>query len=430
MVDSIKITALQDIGGNITYNTLVPVVNMVGIPTTQKSNLQNLGNFILNNAGGSYFPRAAQANLALSVANAAQPNITSVGTLANLTVSGNVNLGAVGNVRITGGTSGQVLSTNGNGVLSWTSAGTTYGNSNVANYLPTFTGNLRAGNLIGLANANLTIYSNAGAHDFTFGDDGTFYCPDNAVIGGTSIAIGPGANSLVADLADAVLVASSNSNAYVQAVLTNVSDIGSADWVAQGHHGNDSGGWCDMGFTSSFYSDVGNSMFGPGTGYVIVNGYLPGQAPAIGTGSLILSTGEDGTEKDVIFGTGGGLTSNIFGRISHANNALELTRANSNIKLSGGGGIIGSGNLAIGVNGNVTIQANTGTAQTWTFGSDGAMDFPVRVYANLPAATNAGQRAFISNANLVAVGNFGAVVAGGGSNTVPVWSDGTNWRIG
>lgn len=89
MVDSIKITALTDIGANIAYTTLVPVVNMTGNALTQKSTAQNLGNLILGGAGGSYFPRAAQANIALSVANAAQPNITSVGTLTSLTVSGN-----------------------------------------------------------------------------------------------------------------------------------------------------------------------------------------------------------------------------------------------------------------------------------------------------------------------------------------------------
>ena len=48
--------------------------------------------------------------------------------------------------------------------------------------------------------------------------------------------------------------------------------------------------------------------------------------------------------------------------------------------------------------------------------------------ANLTAI--AGARAFVNNANLAASGNFGAQISGGGSNTVPVWSDGTNWYIG
>jgi hypothetical protein len=60
---------------------------------------------------------------AATVTANAQPNITSLGTLANLTVSGTSNLGPVGNVTITGGTSGQVLTTNGSNVLSWTTVG-------------------------------------------------------------------------------------------------------------------------------------------------------------------------------------------------------------------------------------------------------------------------------------------------------------------
>jgi len=41
--------------------------------------------------------------------------------LENLNVTTTANLGAVGNVTITGGTNGQLLKTNGSGVLSWTS---------------------------------------------------------------------------------------------------------------------------------------------------------------------------------------------------------------------------------------------------------------------------------------------------------------------
>lgn len=55
-----------------------------------------------------------------------------------------------GNVKIFGGTNGQVLSTDGAGNLSWITAGgggnTNYSNANVAAYLPTYTGNI-GGNL-------------------------------------------------------------------------------------------------------------------------------------------------------------------------------------------------------------------------------------------------------------------------------------------
>lgn len=43
------------------------------------------------------------------------------------------------------------------------------------------------------------------------------------------------------------------------------------------------------------------------------------------------------------------------------------------------------------------------------------------------SATGAGSRAFVSDANAT---TFNSVVAAGGSNSVPVFSDGANWRIG
>ena len=59
------------------------------------------------------------------------------------------------------------------------------------------------------------------------------------------------------------------------------------------------------------------------------------------------------------------------------------------------------------------------------------MQLNVSPLNNLPAATSApGLRGFANDANLVAAGNFGAVVTDGGANIVPVWSDGSVWRIG
>jgi len=50
--------------------------------------------------------------------------------------------------------------------------------------------------------------------------------------------------------------------------------------------------------------------------------------------------------------------------------------------------------------------------------------------SGLGAAGSAGRRAMVTDATVVASGNFGAIVAGTGGNTVPVYDDGTNWRIG
>lgn len=47
----------------------------------------------------------------------------------------------------------------------------------------------------------------------------------------------------------------------------------------------------------------------------------------------------------------------------------------------------------------------------------------------LPAGVT-GARSFVSDSTVPAAGNFGATVAGGGSNSVPVYYDGSNWCIG
>jgi len=49
--------------------------------------------------------------------------------------------------------------------------------------------------------------------------------------------------------------------------------------------------------------------------------------------------------------------------------------------------------------------------------------------ATLPTAStsNAGTRTFVSDSTTT---TFGATVTGGGSNTVPVYSNGTSWKVG
>jgi hypothetical protein len=241
------------------------------------------------------------------------------------------------------------------------------------------TGNLSLpGDIIGPASANFTIYSNAAVHEFIFGDDGTFYAPDNVVMSGNSIALGPGADTL-GGLAHAVLVASSNHFAYIQGAIHNVSDNGSADWVAQGAKGDDDGGWADLGFTSSGFSDGAYTITGGGDGYVFVQTYGPNSiAPFAGGGNLILATGDQGTTKDIIFGTGGFLTSNIFGRISNANNSFELSRAGATITFPDATeqstayispSITGNWTLASGVN-TVSISVpGSGTYSIWVNGN-------------------------------------------------------------
>ena len=357
---TIKITELTNIGANLASTTVFPVVNMSGTPTTEKTVLGNIANVILSGAGGNYVAVGA-ATVAATVTTNAQPNITSTGSLTGLTVSNaagtvnfsntaNVTLGAVGNLHIAGGTAGQLLSTNGNGTLSWTTdANSSYGNTNVANYLPTFTGNVGAGNVIatgnlysagllsnGVANINSNVVStnpNTGALQVRGGagvlgnihSGGEIHSFGNIIVGGHSLFVGSGADAI--GFNNATLIAFHGGNDYVQAVLKNSTDSGSADWVAYGDNGTEEQGWADFGFTSSMFDDANYTITGAGDGYFFVNTF----AGSYG-GNLVIATGTDGTVRDIIFATGGFGTSNEFARFDDSANYFHLTRTGSGIK--------------------------------------------------------------------------------------------------
>jgi hypothetical protein len=95
---------------------------------------------------------AINALTAGTVTTAAQPNITSVGTLTSLSSSGNITA-----ANINGGNAVTANFFIGDGGLltNVTANGSNYSNSNVAAYLPTYTGNVGAGNV----NATGTVYT-------------------------------------------------------------------------------------------------------------------------------------------------------------------------------------------------------------------------------------------------------------------------------
>ena len=75
--------------------------------------------------------------------------------------------------------------------------------------------------------------------------------------------------------------------------------------------------------------------------------------------------------------------------------------------------------LSAGHQGDVGYTGSTGTSEVTT----------VYTYATLPSAST-GSRSFISDSSVSASGNFGNIAVSGGAFTVPVYYDGTTWRIG
>ena len=100
-------------------------------------------------------------NISLHSANA---NVQANYFIGNISVTDLANLGAVGNVKITGGTNGYVLQTDGTGNLSWAaqssiSASISNGNSNVN--IPSANGNV---NISAVGNANILVITGTGAN--------------------------------------------------------------------------------------------------------------------------------------------------------------------------------------------------------------------------------------------------------------------------
>ena len=163
-------TAFAVAGGNVSGqvgNALVAGT----VYTNAQPNITSVGTLtsvaVTGNAtAGNVYANSGTVGASLltgTLTTAAQPNITSVGTLTSLVVSGTSNLGPVGNVTITGGSAGQYLQTNGSGVLSWQSisAGTsiTNGNSNVS--IPAANGNV---NISAVGNANVFVVTGTGVN--------------------------------------------------------------------------------------------------------------------------------------------------------------------------------------------------------------------------------------------------------------------------
>ena len=115
--------------GNITANGNVTASFFIGN-----------GSALSSITGSNITGQVGNALVSGTVYTNAQPNITSIGTLSNLTSNGtinftnasNVSLGAVGNIKITGGTSNQVLRTDGAGNLSWVTQSGGGGTANIA----------------------------------------------------------------------------------------------------------------------------------------------------------------------------------------------------------------------------------------------------------------------------------------------------------
>jgi hypothetical protein len=206
-------------------------------------------------------------------------------------------------------------------------------------------------------------------------------------------------------------------------------------------------GNCSIGFqsgqsvtTANNNVAVGdNALFGPGCGDLNT---------AIGTACLGGNAGIFTGDHCTVVGSqaGGNMSSGVanglFGwlsgfNISSGSNNILLGYSTGNSITTGSHNLVlgdsvdtgsnVSGCIVIGQNATNRLDYNLTNSGKWT--AKAAMVLPVSAVASLPAGV-AGAMAFVNDATQTMTAGVGAVVAGGGANTVPVYHDGTNWRIG
>ena len=327
-----------------------------------------------NTTSGNVYANSGTIGASLlggTLTTAAQPNVTSVGTLSSLAVTGTTNLGAVGNVTITGGTSGYYLQTNGSGTLTWAAvpvgSGISNGTSNVN--IPSVNGNV---NISSAGNANVLVVTGTGANI-----SGTLNVTGNATVGNLIASGGGGGNITGANLVSA--------NYFTGTLTTNaqpnITSVGTLTSLSV--TGNISSGNANLGnlATANFFSGSGNNLSniqGANVSGQVGNALVAGTVytnaqpniTSVGTLTGVTSTGTvnltgasnvalgpvanvhitGGTSGQVLSTDGSGVLS--FITIGTAG----VSNGNSNVAIATAGG-----NVTTSVNGNANILVVTGT---------------------------------------------------------------------
>jgi hypothetical protein len=183
---------------------------------------------------------------------------------------------------------------------------------------------------------------------------------------------------------------------------------------------------------TELYNDVGvASSISNGTSSVSVVSSGGNIATSVaGTSNvMVVSSTSVAITGDLSVSGNATLSGNILGdRIINGTTELDIQVAN------------GNANLTIGGTSNVVVWAATGQYITGLNSASGnitggniltagVVKTTAKTFSTLPAAANvgAGARSFITDANTA---TFGSQVTSGGSNAVPVWTNGTNWYVG
>ena len=440
-------------GGNIS-NANVISANIVN--ATLSANLGNsvTANFFIGSGAnltslpaGNISGQVANALVASTVYTNAQPNITSVGTLTGLTSNGIVNfantsnttLGAVGNVRITGGSNGQYLQTDGSGTLSWStvSSGSTSnisnGNSNVN--IPSANGNI---NLTAVGNTTMVV-TGTGVNIA-----GTLNATGN-ITAGNVVTSGSGGNISNANVISAnTFIASGNVTAGNIVTSGSGGNISNANVISANTFtasGNITAGNANLGnavtanyFIGNFYGTANSATSATTAGTVTT----AAQPNITSVGSLTGLTVSNATGV-VNFTTTANVTLGAVANlhISGGTNAYVLSTDGSGnlswVAQSGGGGgssiSNGNSNVTVTANGNVTTSVAGNANILIVTGTGVNIAGTLNATGNITAGNvvTSGSGGNISNANVISANTF---IASGDITATNINTTGSGGNIG
>jgi hypothetical protein len=244
-------------------------------------------------------------------------------------------------------------------------------------------------------------------------DDNIFASYQLAVDVGVAVGLGAGSvtsNIAVGDTAlDSNTTGSNNTAVGYNALTSNVDGTQNVAVGSQALDANTSGDYnTAVGYDALSAATTVN--YNTGIGYRALNAAVAGAGnTGLGADALLLTTGANNTA--IGYAAGNSLTSGsnntVIGYdadVSSAAVSNEVTIGNSSVTSFRVPGLTLTAGLKWINNGTQTVAAlvAAGTA-------------------------GAGARAVVTDANAT---TFHDIVAGGGANVVPVFSDGTNWRIG
>jgi len=230
-----------------------------------------------------------------------------------------------------------------------------------------------------------------------------------------SLYVGSGAYAL--GLTAPIIVAKNSGSAYTQIGLLNSTNTGSADYVAYGDNGDDTGGWADMGMTGSNFSDSSYTITGKNDGYFFV---LPKTGTGL-AGNMVLATGGGGTTNDIIFATGGFLSANEKMRFIDSTGQFYIKTTGDSSSVSTGALRVDGG---VGIAKKLYVGDNANIAGTLTVIGDQTNTGDLAVNGGDLTTTSTTATLFNTNATTLNIGRAANTIGiGSGSSTVSFYND-------